>query len=77
MKWSKEIFEGTFQRRYKRFFADIDLQGEVVVAHVPNTGSLKSCIESPRRALLSKSDNPERKLKYTLEALQAPSGAWV
>lgn len=77
MKWSQSVLQGTFHRRYKRFFADIELDGEMVVAHVANTGSLKSCVESVRPALLSKSNNPARKLKYTLEALQAPSGAWV
>lgn len=77
MKWSKTIVQGTFQRRYKRFFADVELDGQTVVAHVPNTGTLKGCIDNPCEALLSESDNPERKLKYTLEALKTPSGAWV
>ncbi|PWU22352.1 MAG: DNA/RNA nuclease SfsA [Bdellovibrio sp.] len=77
MKWDKEIVEGRFIRRYQRFFAEVELGGQIVVAHVPNTGSLRSCVESERPALLSPSDRPERKLKFTLEALQDPAGAWV
>lgn len=77
MKWQREIVQGQFLRRYKRFFADVELNGEVVVAHVPNTGSMKTCIETPRQALLSVSDNPARKLKYTLEALECPDGGWI
>lgn len=77
MKWPREILQGRFIRRYKRFFADVELDGEIVVAHVPNTGSMKTCIETPRQALLSVSENPARKLKYTLEALKSPSGGWI
>lgn len=68
---------GQFQRRYKRFFADVVLSGETVVAHVANTGSLKSCLFPGEAALLSPASNPERKLKFSLEALQTPWKTWV
>lgn len=68
---------GTFQRRYNRFFADIELDGKTVIAHVANTGSLKSCLHPGGQALLSPATNPERKLRFTLEALQTPWGSWV
>lgn len=77
MKFKTAVREGIFLKRYKRFFADIELGGETVVAHVPNTGSLKSASEAGAPCLVTESDNPERKLKYTLEAIQMPSGAWV
>lgn len=77
MKFVKKLQTGVFLKRYKRFFADVELQGQVVVAHVPNTGSLKS-VNIPHLACrVSETDNPERKLKFTLEMIQAPSGAWV
>lgn len=77
MKYSKKLHQGVFLKRYKRFFADVDFQGQQVVAHVPNTGSLKSVNNTGQACLISESDNPERKLKFTLEMIQAPSGAWV
>lgn len=77
MKFKTTAREGIFLKRYKRFFADVKLGQETVVAHVPNTGSLKSASESGALCLVTESDNPERKLKFTLEAIQMPSGAWV
>lgn len=77
MRFASRLEEGTFLRRYKRFFADIEWRGQVVVAHVPNTGSMKSCAEPGSRCRFSVSDDPARKLKYTLEMIQAPTGAWV
>lgn len=77
MKFSKPLEEGVFLKRYKRFFADIDWKGERIVAHVANTGSMKGCAEPGRPCRFSVSDDPNRKLKYSLEMVQAPSGAWV
>ncbi|GIL18252.1 MAG: sugar fermentation stimulation protein [Oligoflexia bacterium] len=77
MKWEQAPLRGQFLKRYKRFFADIQLGEQVVVAHVPNTGSLKSCQEPGRPALLSPAKDPERKLKFTLEAIQVSTGTWV
>lgn len=77
MKWASNLQTGTFQKRYKRFFADVELAGETVVAHVANTGSLKSVNNPGQKCKVSPSNNPERKLKFTLEMIQAPSGAWV
>jgi sugar fermentation stimulation protein A len=54
--------------RYKRFLSDIRLDnGEMVNAHVPNTGSMKTCWEPNWKVLVTQNDNPKRKLKYTLE----------
>ena len=77
MKFSQKLQEGIFLKRYKRFFADIEFQGQTLVAHVPNTGSMKSANNPGQPCLFSTSDNPERKLKYTLEMIQSPQGAWV
>lgn len=77
MKLSPTLIEGKFLKRYKRFFADFLLNEKTEVAHVANTGSMKSCNDVGARCLVSPSMNPERKLKWTLEAVQAKSGAWV
>ena len=77
MKFEIPLEQGRFLKRYKRFFADIEWKGQVITAHVPNTGSLKSCSEANSPCLFSVSQNPERKLPYTLEMIQAPTGAWV
>ena len=77
MEITKKIHQGVFLKRYKRFFADIEWQGQVVFAHVANTGSLKSCNQPGQPCLFTESDDPNRKLKYSLEMIQATSGAWV
>lgn len=77
MQYTKSLSEGVFLKRYKRFFTDIDYQGQTLVAHTPNTGSMKGVAVTGQPCRFSESDNPERKLKFTLEMIQAPTGAWV
>nr|WP_298376421.1 DNA/RNA nuclease SfsA [uncultured Halomonas sp.] len=64
---------GILLRRYKRFLADIELaSGEVVVAHCPNTGSMRSTNVPGCRVWLSASTNPARKLAWTWELIELP-----
>ncbi|MEI8347861.1 MAG: DNA/RNA nuclease SfsA [Pseudomonadota bacterium] len=64
------LLKGHFLTRYKRFFADIELDnGQVVTAHCPNTGSMHTCLGHRWPCLISEHDGPTRKLKYTLEML--------
>lgn len=68
---------GTLIQRYKRFLADVELPGTgVVTAHCPNTGSMASCWRPGAPVRLSHSDNPKRKLAWTLECVDMGSG-WV
>ena len=69
MKFQKEMRRGIILKRYKRFLADIQLEGEErpIVAHVPNTGSMKTCWEAGQKVLCSYENNPKRKLQYTLQ----------
>ncbi|MEA3543732.1 MAG: DNA/RNA nuclease SfsA [Thermodesulfobacteriota bacterium] len=77
MKLPEPLIKGTLLRRYKRFFTDIELaDGTVVVAHTPNTGSMKQCAVAGYNVLISQSDNPKRKLKYTLELVRVGT-YWV
>lgn len=69
MKFKNPLHTGLFQKRYKRFFADILLNDEIVVAHTANTGTMKTCLGENWPALVSFHDSPTRKLKYSLEML--------
>jgi sugar fermentation stimulation protein A len=71
------LVSGTLIRRYNRFLADIRLEdGTTVTAHCPSSGTMKTCSEPSSPALISRSDNPKRKLAYTLELIHA-GDAWV
>jgi len=70
MKFSKSLIKGKIIKRYKRFFIDIKLNKEVVIAHCPNTGSMMGLLEKDNEVFISKNDNPKRKLKYTLEIIK-------
>ncbi len=77
MRLPQPLIEGCLLRRYQRFFADVELlDGRVVTAHTPNTGSMRQCAVAGHRVLLSTSANPSRKLPYTWELVEV-NGHWA
>src|SRR5512139_1697876 len=77
MRLSQPLLAGRLLRRYQRFFAEVELaDGLVVVAHTPNTGSMRQCAVAGHRVLLSASANPARKLPYTWELVEV-AGHWA
>jgi sugar fermentation stimulation protein A len=66
------LVSGRFLRREKRFFIYARLDdGTEVVAHTNNTGSMRGCLFEGARLWLSPANNPERKLKWSLEIVEA------
>ena len=70
MRFTVKLIKGKFIKRYKRFFVDIKLNNETITAHCPNTGSMLGLLDENNNAWVSKNDNPNRKLKYTLEIIE-------
>jgi sugar fermentation stimulation protein A len=65
------LYPGTLINRYKRFFADIELDsGETITAHCPNTGPMTGIYLPGNRVQVSLSDSPTRKLPYTWELVE-------
>ena len=70
MNFQKTLISGEFIKRYKRFFVDVKIGNNTVTAHCPNTGSMLGLLNKGNKVWLSKSDNPKRKLKYTLQIIE-------
>ena len=70
MNFEKKLISGLFVKRYKRFFADVKVNNQIITAHCPNTGSMYGLLKKDNKVWISKSDNPNRKLKYTLEIIE-------
>jgi sugar fermentation stimulation protein A len=70
MKFTKRLIKGKLIKRYKRFFVDIKVNKKLVTAHCPNTGSMMGLLTVNNDVWISKTDNPKRKLKYTLEIIK-------
>ena len=70
MNFENKLISGVFIKRYKRFFVDVQIENKVITAHCPNTGSMKGLLKEGNKVWLSKSNNPDRKLKYTLQIIE-------
>ena len=70
---NKQFISGKLIKRYKRFFADVQLDNtkQVVTAHCPNTGSMLGLLKEGNPVKLTKVDNKDRKLKFTLEIIKS------
>ena len=69
MKFKEKLLQGTLIKRYKRFFIDIKYKNKIKIAHCPNSGSMMGLLNKGNTVWFSKSQNPNRKLKYTLEII--------
>jgi sugar fermentation stimulation protein A len=77
MIFPNSLVHGTLILRYKRFLADIKLDnGEIVVAHTSNSGSMKSCLQKGAEVYLTYVNDPKRKTKYTWEMIKINNN-WV
>ncbi|MBF0126942.1 MAG: DNA/RNA nuclease SfsA [Magnetococcales bacterium] len=77
MDFSSPLLPAIFLRRYQRFLADLQTaDGAVVTAHCANTGSMLGLLTPGAQALLSRADNPQRKLTHTWEMVRE-NDSWV
>jgi len=66
-----------FVRRYKRFFADVELPGgRILTVHCPNSGSMLGFHRPGAPVRCSTSESARRKLKHTLEMMRI-GRVWV
>jgi len=70
MKFTSTLIKGKLIKRYKRFFVDIKVNNSIITAHCPNTGSMMGLLNEGNDVWLTKNNNPDRKLKFTLEMIK-------
>lgn len=69
--------DGTLVRRYKRFLCDVILaDGTALTAHIANPGAMTSCLADAAPLRLTRSDDPKRKLAYSVEQI-CVDGTWI
>ena len=70
MNFESKLIPGTLIKRYKRFFVDVKVKNKIDLAHCPNTGSMFGLLNPGAKVWITRSLNPERKLKYTLQIIE-------
>ena len=70
MKFTSSLIKGKLVKRYKRFFADIEVNNKILTTHCPNTGSMLGLLDKGNDAWVTEHNDPKRKLKYTLEMIK-------
>ena len=62
--------KGIFKKRPNRFIAEVEVDGNIEIAHVPNTGRCRELLVENAVVWLEPSDNPKRKTKFILHFVE-------
>jgi sugar fermentation stimulation protein A len=60
------LIAGRFVRRENRFRVTVEVEGELVAAHLPNSGRLTELLTPRRACWLAEFDDPRRKTRFDL-----------
>ena len=73
----KNVRIGIFRSRPNRFVANVELDGEMCVVHVKNTGRCQELLFDGVRVAVATSDNVNRKTKYDLISVYREDYGWI
>jgi len=65
-----DYVKGIFKNRPNRFIAEVEVDGSLEIAHVPNTGRCRELLVDDAVVWLKPSDNPKRKTKFSLHFVE-------
>ena len=66
----RHMVPGIFHARPNRFIAHVEIDGEIQISHVKNTGRCRELLPHGAQVWCQRSDNPNRKTKYDLITVQ-------
>lgn len=66
----ENMVPGIFQARPNRFIAHVEINGQMEICHVKNTGRCKELLPHGARVWCQQFDNPNRKTKFDLITVQ-------
>jgi len=72
VRYQRPLLEAEFLERENRFAAQVILDGRQRRVHVPNTGRMRELLLPGAVVLLLESDNPDRRTRYDLVAVETP-----
>lgn len=76
--FERPLIRGTMIKRNSQFTATVEVNGELLVAHIPTTNRIGDVENKNIPCLLSWHDDPKRKLKYDIEAvLLSEDDNWI
>lgn len=65
-----DYVKGIFKNRPNRFIAEVEVDGNLEIAHVPNTGRCRELLVENAVVWLEPSSNPNRKTKFSLHFVE-------
>ena len=65
-----DYVKGIFKTRPNRFIAEVEVDGKLEIAHVPNTGRCRELLVDDAVVWLNPSDNPNRKTRFSLHFVE-------
>lgn len=65
-----DYVKGVFKNRPNRFIAEVEVEGQLEIAHVPNTGRCRELLVEDAVVWLKPSDNPNRKTRFSLHFVE-------
>ena len=73
MKFDFAPIPAVFLRKLNRFVGEVELKGENILVHIPNSGRLQEILVRGRKVYLREGKNPGRKYRYDLVLAQMPN----
>jgi len=65
-----DYVKGIFKARPNRFISEVEVDGKLEIAHVPNTGRCRELLVDDAVVWLKPSDNPNRKTRFSLHFVE-------